>query len=68
MSQDQLMQKRVLIWEGTLIVQLHRLTGVVHTLTKQLTYGAINSEITGAYMDLRNIANQIEQIANEQPQ
>ncbi len=58
---------RVLVWESRLIIQLYRLAGVQHKLTKQLVNGRSISEITGAHMDLRNIAAQIEALTKDAP-
>lgn len=56
---------QVLRWEGGLIIQVDRLAGVLAKLTKQLHHGCMSSEIAGAYMDLRNIANHIEKLHGE---
>lgn len=57
----------LLRWEGGMIQQIHRLTGVLHKLTKQLNNGAVDSEVKGAYMDLRFIAGEIERLHNQIP-
>lgn len=56
---------QVLRWEGGLIIQIDRLAGVLAKLTKQLSHGRTASEIAGAYMDLRNIANSVEKLHSE---
>jgi hypothetical protein len=56
---------QVLRWEGGLIIQVDRLANVLAKLTKQLHRGRTASEIAGAYMDLRNIANHIEKLHGE---
>ena len=55
----------ILRWEGKVIIQIDRLAHVLAKMTKQLHHGRVSSEIAGAYMDLRNIANEIEKIHGE---
>ena len=56
---------QVLRWEGGLIIQVDRLAGVLAKLTKQLHRGRVGSELAGAYMDLRTIANSVERLHGE---
>ena len=51
--------------ENLLIIQIHRLATVQAKLTKSLALGWSFSEIKGAYMDLHNIANEIETIETQ---
>jgi hypothetical protein len=55
----------VYAWEGGLIIQVHRLAQVNAKLMNQLVRGRMDSEIVGAYADLRNIANRLERLAEE---
>ncbi len=57
----------VMRWEGGLIIQTARVADVQAKLMKQLVRGRMESELRGAYMDLRNIANAIEKLAGELP-
>ncbi len=57
--------KKIYAWEGRLIIQIARVANVNAKLMKQLVHGRTDSEIVSSYMDLRNIANQIESIAEE---
>lgn len=58
-------ERDTIIWEGKLIRQLARLHEVQGKLIKQLVHGITDSEVAGAYMDLRNIANQVELLHKE---
>lgn len=60
-------ERAIYRWEGGLIIQIDRLADVQKRLTKQLVVGRLPSEVAGAYMDLRNIANQIERLTKEMP-
>lgn len=61
-------QELVIMVENRLIIQIHRLACVQQKLTKALVHGWIGSEVVGAYMDMRNIATQIELLAKDYPQ
>ena len=67
MSENQIEQLDAAIIrnESGLIIQIHRLACVQQKLTKSLVVGWSGSEMTGAHMDLRNIATQIERLAKE---
>lgn len=60
-------RQRILMWEGRVIIQLHRLAGVNLKLTKQLANGAVDSELKAVSLDLHNIANCIEKLRKEKP-
>ena len=51
--------------ENRLIIQAHHLSCVQQKLMKQLVRGWCFSEVVGAYMDLRNIADAIEALEND---
>ncbi len=55
-------EEEIINWEGRLIIQIKRVADVNAKLMKQLVHGHIDSELVGSYMDLRNIATQLESI------
>ena len=52
-------------WEGGVIIQAHRLAQIQAKLMNQLVRGRMDAEIVACYADLRNIANQLERLAEE---
>lgn len=61
----QRLEAAVYAWEGGVIIQAHRVAQVQTKLLNQLLRGRMDSDIVACYMDLRNIANQLERLAEE---
>lgn len=59
------LEQAVYAWEGGIIIQAKRLADVQAKLMNQLVRGRMDSDVVACYADLRNIANQLERLAEE---